>query len=59
MNPCKNCHNSGYIVYFLDLNMPVMDGFSTVRELKKLMTDKVLPRGICIANTGFSDIESK
>lgn len=33
-SPCKQCLCSGYVVIFLDLNMPIMDGFDTVRELK-------------------------
>ena len=32
--PCKICKNSGYMVIFIDLNMPVMDGFATIKELK-------------------------
>lgn len=47
------------MVYFIDLNMPIMDGFSTVRELKKLMKEKQIPTGVCIANSGYADLESK
>ncbi|CAK91632.1 unnamed protein product (macronuclear) [Paramecium tetraurelia] len=57
--PCRHCQNNGYVVFFLDLNMPIMDGFDTVRNLKKMMHENQIPKGICIANTGYADLESK
>ncbi|CAD8121972.1 unnamed protein product [Paramecium sonneborni] len=57
--PCRQCQNTGYVVFFLDLNMPIMDGFDTVKNLKKMMHDNQIPKGICIANTGYADLESK
>lgn len=57
--PCKLCQSAGYIVYFLDLNMPIMDGFMTVQEIKKRMNNRELPKGVCIANSGYADLESK
>ncbi|CAD8112866.1 unnamed protein product [Paramecium primaurelia] len=57
--PCRQCQNNGYVVFFLDLNMPIMDGFDTVKNLKKMMHDNQIPKGICIANTGYADLESK
>ena len=39
--------------------MPIMDGFDTVKELKKMMHLNIIPKGICIANTGYADLESK
>jgi CheY-like chemotaxis protein len=57
--PCPNCKNWGYMVYLLDINMPVMDGLDTVKELKRRMNDKLIPKGLCIANTGYSDLETK
>ena len=32
--PCKQCFCTGFAVIFLDLNMPVMNGFDTVKVLK-------------------------
>jgi CheY-like chemotaxis protein len=57
--PCRQCQNNGYVVFFLDLNMPIMDGFYTVKNLKGMMRDNVIPKGVCIANTGYADLESK
>ncbi|CAD8209960.1 unnamed protein product [Paramecium octaurelia] len=57
--PCRQCQNNGYVLFFLDLNMPIMDGFDTVKNLKKMMHDNLIPKGICIANTGYADLESK
>jgi hypothetical protein len=36
-----------------------MDGFYTVKNLKGMMRDNVIPKGVCIANTGYADLESK
>ncbi|CAD8072341.1 unnamed protein product [Paramecium primaurelia] len=57
--PCRQCQNNGYVLFFLDLNMPIMDGFDTVLNLKKMMHENQIPKGICIANTGYADLESK
>ena len=39
--------------------MPIMDGFELVRKLKTDMKHSKLPRGLCIANTGFVDLDTK
>ncbi len=39
--------------------MPTMDGFETVANLKRLMKEDVIRRGICIAVTGFVDLNTK
>lgn len=39
--------------------MPIMDGFETVKNLKMMMHENQIPKGICIANTGYADLESK
>lgn len=39
--------------------MPIMDGFETVRELKRRMRDNLIPKGLCIANTGYADLDTK
>ena len=36
-----------------------MDGFELVRLLKADMQSGLLQRGLCIANTGFVDLETK
>jgi CheY-like chemotaxis protein len=58
-SPCRKCGNRGYVTYFIDINMPIMDGFQTVTELKSLMGRGILERGICIANTAFVDLDTK
>lgn len=37
---CPNCQNKGYVIYFIDINMPVMDGYETVRNLKRMMESR-------------------
>jgi hypothetical protein len=39
--------------------MPLMDGFETVKQLKYQMATGKLEKGICIANTAFTDFETK
>jgi CheY-like chemotaxis protein len=39
--------------------MPIMDGFETVKKLKKLMKNGEIRKGICIAVTGFVDLNTK
>lgn len=39
--------------------MPVMDGLKTVSLLKKEMNEGLIDFGICIANTGFVDLDTK
>ena len=39
--------------------MPVMDGPKTVSILKEEMDDGLIDFGICIANTGFVDLDTK
>ena len=39
--------------------MPIMDGIETVKRLKAMMNIGNIQRGICIANTGFVDLETK
>jgi CheY-like chemotaxis protein len=57
--PCLKCGNDGYVVYFLDINMPIMDGFETVVRLKEMMRAGMVDRGLCIANTGYVDLQTK
>ncbi|CAD8196328.1 unnamed protein product [Paramecium pentaurelia] len=58
-NICKICGNKYYSLIFLDINMPIMDGFNTVKELKKMMSEQIINKAFCIANTGFCDLETK
>jgi CheY-like chemotaxis protein len=39
--------------------MPIMDGLKTVSILKAEMEQGTIDYGICIANTGFVDLETK
>lgn len=39
--------------------MPIMDGLKTVRILKDGMDEGTIDLGICIANTGFVDLDTK
>ncbi|CAD8074532.1 unnamed protein product [Paramecium sonneborni] len=59
LKPCKICCCAGYAVIFLDINMPLMNGIDTVRIIKKKINDGLIPRGLCIANTGYCDFETK
>lgn len=58
-NPCPKCYNNCYQLIFLDINMPIMGGIETVKEIKKMMQDRVIKKVFVIANTGFSDLETK
>ncbi|CAD8210902.1 unnamed protein product [Paramecium octaurelia] len=58
-NACKICGNKYYSLIFLDINMPIMDGFNTVKELKRMMSQQIINKAFCIANTGFCDLETK
>lgn len=46
-----------YTLYFLDINMPIMDVIETVKRLKATMNIGNIQRGKCIASTGFVDLE--
>ncbi|CAD8170545.1 unnamed protein product [Paramecium octaurelia] len=58
-NPCKKCGNRYYSLIFLDINMPILDGYKTVKELKHLMKQQIINKTWCIANTGFCDLDTK
>ena len=47
-------HHSTVGMVFMDLNMPVMDGYSATRELKKLMGEKKLSKIPIIACTAYA-----
>ncbi|CAD8158893.1 unnamed protein product [Paramecium pentaurelia] len=59
LKPCKICSCAGYAAIFLDINMPLMNGIDTVRIIKKKINEGSIPRGLCIANTGYCDFETK
>ncbi|CAD8145435.1 unnamed protein product [Paramecium octaurelia] len=59
LKPCKICSCQGYAAIFLDINMPLMNGIDTVRIIKKKINEGSIPRGLCIANTGYCDFETK
>ncbi|CAK68376.1 unnamed protein product (macronuclear) [Paramecium tetraurelia] len=58
-HPCKKCGNQYYSLIFLDINMPILDGYKTVKELKHLMKQQIINKAWCIANTGFCDLDTK
>ncbi|CAD8122278.1 unnamed protein product [Paramecium sonneborni] len=58
-HPCKICGNRYYSLIFLDINMPILDGYKTVKELKNLMKQQIINKAWCIANTGFCDLDTK
>lgn len=35
-NPCEVCKRKGYALIFLDINMPIMGGIETMKELKRM-----------------------
>lgn len=39
--------------------MPIMGGIETVKEIKKMMNATIIKKVCVIANTGFSDFETK
>jgi CheY-like chemotaxis protein len=51
--------NYSYLIFFLDINMPVMDGYKTVEQLKLLMQSGDIEEGVCIANTAYIDLKTK
>ncbi|CAD8127100.1 unnamed protein product [Paramecium sonneborni] len=57
--PCQICGNKFFSLIFLDINMPIMDGFNTVKELKRMMNEQIINKAYCIANTGFCDLDTK
>ncbi|CAD8135894.1 unnamed protein product [Paramecium pentaurelia] len=59
INPCSKCQNSCYQLIFLDINMPIMGGVETVKIIKRIMNNRIIKKVYVIANTGFSDLETK
>ncbi|CAD8127091.1 unnamed protein product [Paramecium sonneborni] len=57
--PCPKCNNSWYQLIFLDINMPIMGGIETVKIIKRMMHNRIIKKVYVIANTGFSDLETK
>lgn len=43
----------------LDVNMPIMDGKETARRIKLMIEEGQINRAICIANSAFSDSDTK
>ncbi|KAM3136899.1 hypothetical protein pb186bvf_010984 [Paramecium bursaria] len=56
---CKICGCRDYLLIFLDINMPIMDGIHAVKEIKSLVNNSIIESNICIANTAYSDIQTK
>ena len=39
--------------------MPNMDGIQTVREVKQMVKNGLIPNVCCAANSAFSDLDTK
>ncbi|EAR88929.2 ATPase, histidine kinase-, DNA gyrase B (macronuclear) [Tetrahymena thermophila SB210] len=51
----KNSQNAYYKVFLLDIQMPIMDGYKTHSELKKLMKKKFIEHSPVFAVTAFAN----
>ncbi|CAD8064978.1 unnamed protein product [Paramecium primaurelia] len=58
-NPCQHCHNQYYLLIFLEINMPIMDGFQTIKIIKAQMKTEEIKKVYCIAIPGLSDLQTK
>jgi len=47
----------GYMLIFMDFNMPVLDGYETTRKLKLKMARKEIPSIIIVGCTAYTDKE--
>ncbi|CAD8191285.1 unnamed protein product [Paramecium octaurelia] len=56
---CHICQNKYYSLIFIDINMPILNGYQTVKEIKSLIKNKTIRRAWCVANTGFTDLDTK
>ncbi|CAD8189304.1 unnamed protein product [Paramecium pentaurelia] len=56
---CHICQNKSYSLIFIDINMPILNGYQTVKEIKNLIKNKIIRKAWCVANTGFTDLETK
>eukprot|EP00831_Metopus_contortus_P012721 TRINITY_DN15117_c0_g1_i1.p1 TRINITY_DN15117_c0_g1~~TRINITY_DN15117_c0_g1_i1.p1 ORF type:complete len:188 (+),score=25.47 TRINITY_DN15117_c0_g1_i1:136-699(+) len=55
MDTSKCCR--GYNLIFMDINMPLMDGVETTREIQKMIQKKEIPQCIVIAVTAAIDLD--
>ncbi|CAD8114359.1 unnamed protein product [Paramecium sonneborni] len=56
---CNICQNKCYSLIFIDINMPILNGYQTVKEIKNLIKNQTIRRAWCVANTGFTDLDTK
>lgn len=51
----KQCKCKGIRIIFMDIEMPIMDGFKATKKLIKMMNTNVIPRIPIVALTAFLD----
>ncbi|KAM3146020.1 hypothetical protein pb186bvf_001998 [Paramecium bursaria] len=56
--PC-HCKNKSYLLYFIELNLPILTGVELVKYLKENMKVGSLDKGFAIAMSTFVDLNSK
>ncbi|KAM3145021.1 hypothetical protein pb186bvf_002696 [Paramecium bursaria] len=58
-NECVKCRCRCYLLYVIDINMPIKDGNETVIEIRQMMNNKQITKTWCIACSAFLDFQHK
>ncbi len=56
LEACEKVGKADYDVVFMDLNMPVMDGFEATKKIRKEL-NKTMPIIVVTANTSAEDMD--